>query len=114
MAFEFLKKLFGGGNAGGSGSGGGVAATPDAGAAGSKASPEAFVNYIAKSLVDQPELVKVSTVERGNVSQIQIACDKRDIGKLIGKSGKTIASIRLLVASSCGRSGNRIMVEVLE
>jgi len=64
--------------------------------------------------VDLPEQVKVNSVERGNGSQIQIACDKGDIGKLIGKSGKTIASIRLLVASSCGRSGNRIAVEVLE
>lgn len=112
MAFEFLRKWFGGGESTDSGSGSGApgATSP----AELKASPEAFVEYIAKALVDLPELVKVTSLERGTGSQIQIACDKRDIGKLIGKSGKTIASIRLLVASSCGRSGNRIAVEVLE
>ena len=110
MAFEFLRKWFGGGESKAC-CGGAPCATASAEL---KASPEAFVEYIAKSLVDLPELVKVNTIDRGNGSQIQIACDKRDIGKLIGKSGKTIASIRLLVASSCGRSGNRIAVEVLE
>ncbi len=110
MAFEFLRKWFGGGAGKAGGGGASCATTPTE----LKASPEAFVEYIAKALVDLPELVKVNSVERGNGSQIQIACDKRDIGKLIGKSGKTIASIRLLVASSCGRSGNRIAVEVLE
>lgn len=75
---------------------------------------ESFVEYVAKNLVDNPEAVTVSTVEKERISVIQIRCEKKDIGKIIGKSGKTIAAIRLLVSGAGGRMGLRMTVDVLD
>ena len=75
---------------------------------------EDFVAYVSRSLVDNPDAVQVSTLEKDRLSVIQIRCEKRDIGKIVGKSGKTIAAIRLLVSGAGGRIGLRMTVEVLD
>ena len=75
---------------------------------------EDFVAYVSRSLVDNPEAVQVSTLEKDRLSVIQIRCEKRDIGKIVGKSGKTIAAIRLLVSGAGGRIGLRMTLEVLD
>ena len=75
---------------------------------------EDFVGYVARNLVDSPEAVSVSTVEKERISVIQIRCEKKDIGKIIGKNGKTIAAIRLLVSGAGGRMGLRLTVDVLD
>ena len=75
---------------------------------------EDFVAFVSRSLVDNPEAVQVSTLEKDRLSVIQIRCEKRDIGKIVGKSGKTIAAIRLLVSGAGGRIGLRMTVEVLD
>lgn len=75
---------------------------------------EDFVGYVARNLVDNPEAVSVSTVEKERISVIQIRCEKKDIGKIIGKNGKTIAAIRLLVSGAGGRMGLRLTVDVLD
>ena len=75
---------------------------------------EDFVGYVASNLVDNPKAVSVSTVEKERISVIQIRCEKKDIGKIIGKNGKTIAAIRLLVSGAGGRMGLRLTVDVLD
>ncbi len=75
---------------------------------------EDFVAYVSRSLVDNPDAVQVSTLEKDRLSVIQIRCEKRDIGKIVGKNGKTIAAIRLLVSGAGGRIGLRMTVEVLD
>ena len=75
---------------------------------------EDFVGYVARNLVDNPEAVSVSTVEKERISVIQSRCEKKDIGKIIGKNGKTIAAIRLLVSGAGGRMGLRLTVDVLD
>ena len=75
---------------------------------------EDFVAFVSRSLVDNPEAVQVSTLEKDRLSVIQIRCEKRDIGKIVGKSGKTIAAIRTLVSGAGGRIGLRMTVEVLD
>lgn len=75
---------------------------------------EDFVLYVARALVDNPDMVTVSTLEKERLSVIQIRCDKPDIGKIIGKSGKTIAALRLLVSGAGGRIGLRMTVDVLD
>ena len=75
---------------------------------------EQFVEYVARNLVDNPDAVSLSTVEKGRVTVIQIRCEKKDIGKIIGKTGKTIAAIRLLVSGAGGRMGLRVTVDVLD
>ena len=75
---------------------------------------EDFVAFVSRSLVDNPEAVQVSTLEKDRLSVIQIRCEKRDIGKIVGKSGKTIAAIRTLISGAGGRIGLRMTVEVLD
>ena len=75
---------------------------------------EDFVAYVSRSLVDNPDAVQVSMLEKDRLSLIQIICEKRDIGKIVGKSGKTIAAIRTLVSGAGGRIGLRMTVEVLD
>jgi len=82
--------------------------------AASLAGLEAFVLYVVQALVDEPDQVTLQTVEKNRMNVIQIRCVKKDIGKIIGKSGKTISAIRTLVSSAAGRTGMRITVDVLD
>lgn len=73
-----------------------------------------FVDYVVRALVDSPELVKVELVnsERGQV--ININCKQEDIGKIIGKNGKTIMAIRALVIGAASRLNQQVNVEVID
>ena len=110
---QFLKKLFAGPapDAGQS-----VAAAPVASA--TSATPasgeglEGFVLYVVRALVDAPDRVQVTTAETERASVLTVSCEKRDIGKIIGKNGKTIAAIRALANGAGGRMGKRVNVEV--
>lgn len=73
-----------------------------------------FVGYVVKNLVDFPDQVTLDTVEKNRLNIIRIHCAKTDIGKIIGKSGKTISALRLLVQNAAGRGGNRVTVDVLD
>ena len=73
-----------------------------------------FVDYVVKALVDYPDEVSVSTVENGEGASIQIRCRKEDIGKIVGKRGKTIMAIRSLVSGAAGRQRKRVSVDVLD
>ncbi|MGN0867628.1 MAG: KH domain-containing protein [Oligosphaeraceae bacterium] len=73
-----------------------------------------FVAYVVTSLVDKPEEVSLSLAEKEDLSIIQIHCFKKDIGKVIGKSGKTISALRTLVSSAAARSHVRATVDVLD
>ncbi|MBN1865126.1 MAG: KH domain-containing protein [Victivallales bacterium] len=73
---------------------------------------EHFVDYVVRALVDQPDLVRIETVtgERGLV--IQVVCATEDVGKIIGKNGKTISAIRALVSGAGRRFEKALTVEV--
>lgn len=78
------------------------------------ASLEEFVMYVVKNLVDYPDQVTYETVEKNRMNIIRIHCAKSDIGKIIGKSGKTISALRTLLQNAAGRSGHRVTVDVLD
>lgn len=75
---------------------------------------ENFVDYIVRSLVDDPDAVRVSCEVGDESSTIKIDCKKDDIGKIIGKRGKTIMAIRSLVSGAAGRLKKRVTVEVVD
>ncbi|MGI5925096.1 MAG: KH domain-containing protein [Lentisphaerae bacterium] len=129
MAFSFLKNLFAASDDTTSPANNKTATVSEASPAASSASTadvgelappvslaglESFVLYVVRSLVDEPDEVRTATVERDKMSVIQITCMKKDIGKIIGKSGKTIAAIRSLVSGAAGRIGLRVTVDVLD
>ena len=58
-----------------------------------------FVEYVVKQLVDEPDQVKVSEVRGEKTSIYELKVAKQDIGKVLGKKGRTIDSIRLLVGA---------------
>lgn len=78
------------------------------------ADPAAFVEYVVRSLVDDSDSVEIKQNEKERETTILIACAKRDMGKIIGKSGRTIAAIRTLTASAGGRLGKKVSVEIIE
>ena len=73
---------------------------------------EHFVDYVVRALVDFPEEVSVVTELGSEGTVIRINCRKEDIGKVVGKRGKTIMAIRSLVSGAAGRLQQRISVEV--
>lgn len=73
---------------------------------------EEFVGYVVRSLVDAPESVSIDSEEKDSVTTIKISCEKPDIGKVIGKKGRTISAIRALANGAGGRIGQRVNVEV--
>ena len=59
-----------------------------------------LIEYIVKSLVDQPDAVKVTEVEGERISVIELSVAKEDMGKVIGKQGKTAIAMRTLLNAS--------------
>jgi len=73
-----------------------------------------FVEYIVKNLVDYPDKVKINEVGGTHTLIIELAVEKSDIGKIIGKKGKTINAIRTLLMSVASRNGLRVNLEIIE
>lgn len=73
-----------------------------------------FVEYIVKNLVDNPEKVRINEIGGTHTLIIELAVEKSDIGKIIGKKGKTINAIRTLLMSVASRNGIRVNLEIIE
>jgi len=73
-----------------------------------------FVEYIVKNLVDNPDKVRINEVGGTHTLIIELGVEKSDIGKIIGKKGKTINAIRTLLMSVASRNGIRVTLEILE
>lgn len=73
-----------------------------------------LIEQIAKALVDRPEEVSVSEIdgERTTVYELRVA--QSDLGKVIGKQGKTARSIRTILAAVGTKVGKRCVLEILE
>jgi len=75
---------------------------------------KAFVEYVVKALVDHPEQVDVKEVEGERTVVFELRLNQTDIGKVIGKSGRTITAIRSLLTSAAAKQGKRAMLEIIE
>ena len=73
-----------------------------------------FVAYIVKNLVDHPDKVHINEVGGTQTLIIELSVEKSDIGKIIGKQGKTINAIRTLLMSVASRNGIRVSLEIIE
>ena len=73
-----------------------------------------LVEYIVKRLVDDPEAVKVSEIsgEQATIIELRVASD--DLGKVIGKEGRTARSLRTLVHAAATKDRKRAVLEILE
>jgi predicted RNA-binding protein YlqC (UPF0109 family) len=73
-----------------------------------------LIEYIAKSLVDRPEQVSVRETEGEKTTIIELKVAKEDLGKVIGKMGKTARSMRTLLNAAATKIGKRCVLEILE
>ena len=73
-----------------------------------------LVLYIVKKLVDNPEGVKVKEVKGEQNIILELSTAKEDIGKVIGKQGRTIKALRTLLNAGSVKSGHRVTLEVIK
>ena len=73
-----------------------------------------LIEYIAKSLVDNPEEVVVSEVVGENTTVIELKVAKADLGKVIGKNGRTARAMRTILSASSARLKKRLVLEIIE
>ena len=72
---------------------------------------EKVVEYIVKELVENKEAVEVSSSVDGDITIINVKVDSNDLGKVIGKQGKTANAIRTIVKNLCGKEARRSTVK---
>ena len=73
-----------------------------------------LVEYIAKSLVDRPEEVRVSLEEKEDVTVLHLSVAKEDLGKIIGMQGRTARALRTLVNAASAKQERRCILEIEE
>ena len=73
-----------------------------------------LIEYIAKSLVDQPDAVKVTEVDGERTSVIELSVAKEDMGMIIGKQGRTATAMRTLLNAASMKQKKRIILEIIE
>ncbi len=75
---------------------------------------EHFVDYVVRALVDSPDKIAVSAEPDNSRTIIRVSCAEEDIGKIIGRNGKTISAIRSLVSGAGKRLNKNLTVEVAD
>ncbi|WP_458400825.1 KH domain-containing protein [Mailhella sp.] len=73
-----------------------------------------LVEYIAKSLVDSPEQVEVREAEGEQGAVLELSVSREDLGKIIGKQGRTARAIRTLLGAVSAKTKKRVVLEILE
>jgi len=74
-----------------------------------------FIEYIAKYLVDDPESVIVEeTTDEEKKINLTLRVKQEDVGKVIGKKGKTAIAMRTLLTAVAAKEGKRAMLEILD
>jgi uncharacterized protein len=73
-----------------------------------------FVVFIASHLVDSPEMIALEQEERDDKIVFRLRVAQHDVGKVIGKKGRTAQSLRILLAAVAARQGKRAILEIAE
>jgi predicted RNA-binding protein YlqC (UPF0109 family) len=73
-----------------------------------------LIEYIAKVLVDSPDQVRVTELEGKQTSVIELRVAKEDLGKVIGKQGRTARAMRTILGAASTKMKKRSVLEILE
>jgi predicted RNA-binding protein YlqC (UPF0109 family) len=73
-----------------------------------------LIAYIASSLVDDPESVEVNVLEEDRAIVLELSVAPEDLGKVIGKEGRTARAMRTLLAATSARMRKRAILDILE
>ncbi|MDF1567761.1 MAG: KH domain-containing protein [Spirochaetaceae bacterium] len=73
-----------------------------------------LVEYIARSLVDEPDQVDVVMIEGEKSTILELKVAEDDIGKVIGKHGRIAKAVRTILSAASSQSGKRFVLEILD
>ena len=73
-----------------------------------------FIEYVVKALVDMPEAVQVNEIVGEQTTVIELKVDKSDLGKIIGKQGRTARSLRTILNAASTKLKKRSVLEIIE
>lgn len=73
-----------------------------------------FLEFVVKGLVDRPDAVTITPVERNGMTVYELRLHPTDVGKIIGRQGATIHAIRSLLQVGSAKKGVRASLEIIE
>ncbi|MDJ0830086.1 MAG: KH domain-containing protein [Desulfobacterales bacterium] len=73
-----------------------------------------LIEYIARALVDHPDHVSVAEVEGNQTSVLELKVAKEDLGKVIGKQGRTARAMRTILSAASAKIKKRTVLEIIE
>lgn len=73
-----------------------------------------LISFIATSLVDNPDAVEVSEVQQDDTVVYELRVAKEDLGKVIGKQGRTARAMRSLLSAVAGKQEKKARLEIVE
>jgi predicted RNA-binding protein YlqC (UPF0109 family) len=73
-----------------------------------------LLTYIAQALVDHPEQVSVAEIEGNQTSVLELTVAKDDLGKVIGKQGRTARAMRTILSAASAKIRKRTVLEIIE
>lgn len=73
-----------------------------------------LIEFMVKALVDDPSEVSISEISGGKVTIFELRVAKSDIGKVIGKRGRTAGAIRTIINAVSTKQGKRAELEIIE
>jgi predicted RNA-binding protein YlqC (UPF0109 family) len=73
-----------------------------------------LIEYIARALVDEPEQVSVNVLEGSQATILELNVAKMDLGKVIGKQGRTAQALRTILGAVSAKNRKRVVLEIVE
>ena len=75
---------------------------------------EDLVTYLARRLVDDPDAVRVDSETDGETVRLKLTVASGDVGKVIGRQGRIVRAMRVIIRSGGARRGQRCLLEIVE
>ena len=73
-----------------------------------------LVDYLARQLVNNPDAVEVKETQGDTASVLELKVAKEDLGRIIGKQGRTAKSIRTILNAAASRVNRKVVLEIIE
>lgn len=73
-----------------------------------------LVDFLARSLVEEPDQVRITEVRRDQATVLELRVSPPDLGKVIGRQGRTARAIRTLLSASAARRGHRYILDIID
>ncbi len=75
---------------------------------------ENLILYIVRELLDDPDSVEISEIEADHTTVVELKVNPEELGKIIGRQGRTANALRTIVNAAALKAGKRIVLEIIE